>query len=86
LRSRLNARIGVTGIPGRFVATLWFCAAVGAAAGWGMRILTAGRNHLVAGLLVLATYGVVYLAASLIAGVPEARTALARVGVRGARR
>ena len=82
LRSRLNARIGVTGISGRFVATLWACAAAAAAAGWGIRVLTEGRNHLVAGLLVLATYGVIYLGASLVAGVPEARTALSRVGLR----
>lgn len=86
LRSRLNRRIGVTGIASRFVGVLWLCAAIAAAAGWGMRVLTAGRNHLVAGLLVLATYGVVYLAASLVAGVPEARTALARLGVRRGRR
>ena len=86
LRSRLNRRIGVTGIASRFVGALWLCAAIAAAAGWGMRVLTAGRNHLVAGLLVLATYGVVYLAASLVAGVPEARTALARLGLRGGRR
>lgn len=86
LRSRLNRRIGATGIASRFVGVLWLCAAIAAAAGWGMRVLTAGRNHLVAGLLVLATYGVVYLAASLVAGVPEARTALARLGVRRGRR
>jgi len=82
LRTRLNARIGVTGIPSRFVGSLWLCAAIAVAAGWGVRTLVAGRNHLVGGLLVLATYGVVYLAGSLVAGVPEARTALARVGLR----
>jgi len=82
LRSRLNARIGVTGLPGRLVFTLWSCAAVAAAAGWGVRVLTAGRNHLVAGLLVLGTYGVVYLAATVVADVPEARATLGRVGLR----
>ena len=85
LRSRLNARIGTTGVPSRFVALLWLCAAIAVAAGWGVRMLTVGRNHLVGGLLVLATYGLVYLAASLIAGVPEARSAVARVGVRRGR-
>jgi putative peptidoglycan lipid II flippase len=86
LRSRLNARIGVTGIPARFVATLWLCAGIAVAAGWGMRVATVGRNHLVAGLLVLATYGVIYLGTTLLAGVPEARTALSRAGLRGNRR
>ena len=86
LRSRLNARIGTTGVSSGFVASLWLCAAIAAAAGWGVRVLTAGRNHLIAGLLVLAAYGLIYLGASLVAGVPEARTALARVGLGGARR
>lgn len=81
LRTRLNARIGVTGVPSRFVGSLWLCAAIAAAAGWGVRVLVAGHNHLVGGLLVLATYGLIYLGASFIAGVPEARTALARVGL-----
>jgi putative peptidoglycan lipid II flippase len=79
LRSRLNARIGVTGIAGRYVATLWGCAALGVLAGWGIRVLTSGRNHFVGGLLVLGGYGAVYLAATAIAGVPEARALLARV-------
>lgn len=82
LRTRLNARIGATGVSSRFVGSLWLCAAIAAAAGWGVRTLVAGRNHLLGGLLVLATYGLVYLAGSLVAGVPEARTALARVGLR----
>jgi putative peptidoglycan lipid II flippase len=82
LRSRLNARIGTTGVPARFVALLWLCAAIAVAAGWGVRMLTVGRNHLLGGLLVLATYGLVYLAASITAGVPEARSAVARVGLR----
>ena len=86
LRSRLNRRIGVTGIASRYVASLWLCAAIAAAAGWAVRILTTGRNHLLAGLLVLATYGLIYLAATMLAGVPEARTALARLGVGGKRR
>jgi putative peptidoglycan lipid II flippase len=79
LRSRLNRRIGETGVSGRFVAMLWGCAAVGVAAGWGVRVLTAGRNHFVSGVLVLATYGLVYLAATGFAGVPEARALFARV-------
>jgi putative peptidoglycan lipid II flippase len=82
LRSRLNARIGTTGVPSRYVGLLWLCAAIAVAAAWGVRVLTVGRNHLIGGVLVLATYGLVYLAASLVAGVPEARSALARVGVR----
>jgi putative peptidoglycan lipid II flippase len=79
LRSRLNARIGETGVAASFIASLWGSAAIGVAAGWGMRYLVAGRNHLIGGLLVLATYGVAYLAATIAIGIPEARALLTRI-------
>jgi putative peptidoglycan lipid II flippase len=79
LRSRLNRRIGSTGLEARFVTLLWACAAVAAAAGWGMRIVTEGRNGFVGGVLILAVFGLVYLASTALAGVPEARGLLARV-------
>lgn len=79
LRSRMNRRIGSTGVPGGFVGTLWASAAVAVAAGWGVRTLTTHQNRFVGPVVVLATYGVVYLAMTLAVGVPEARTALARI-------
>jgi putative peptidoglycan lipid II flippase len=79
LRSRLNQRIGVTGLDARFVALLWGCAAAAVAAGWGMRFVTAGRNGFVGGVIILATYGLVYLAATTIGGVPEARALVERI-------
>ena len=79
LRSRLNRRIGPTGLPIRFVASLWAAAAVAAIAGWEMRSLMSGRNLYVAGVLVLGTYGAVYLAMSIVFGIPEAGAMIARV-------
>ena len=79
LRSRLNARIGPTGAALPFVLTLWGCAAIAVGAGWGVRLLVAGRNHFLGGVAVLATYGVVYVAATIVARIPEARALLARV-------
>jgi putative peptidoglycan lipid II flippase len=79
LRSRLNRRIGVTGLPGRLVATLWAAALAGAIAGWGVRVLTGGAPGFVSRALVLAVCGGVYLVATLALGVPEARSALRRL-------
>lgn len=79
LRSRMNRRIGVTGLPGRYVASLWAAALVGAAAGWGMRVLVAHQTPFVTRVLVLATYGAIYLLATIALGLPEAARVVARL-------
>src|SRR5262249_45981608 len=73
LRSELNRRIGTTGLPSGFVATLWGAALAGAAAGWAMREYGTGASTFVTRALVLLVVGVVYLLATLALGVPEAR-------------
>jgi putative peptidoglycan lipid II flippase len=79
LRSRMNRRIGVTGLPPRFIASLWAAAVVGAAAGWGMRAVTAHQAPFVARVLVLVAYGTIYLLTTVALGVPEAGRAIARL-------
>jgi putative peptidoglycan lipid II flippase len=78
LRSRLNKRIGRTGVPARFIMSLWGSAIVGVLAGWEMGRLTEGRG-LIGGVLVLTTFGVVYLLMTIALAVPEASAALDRV-------
>jgi putative peptidoglycan lipid II flippase len=79
LRSRMNRRIGATGLPPRFIASLWAAAIVGIAAGWGMRALATHQAPFVARVLVLAAYGAIYLVTTVALGVPEARRAIARL-------
>jgi putative peptidoglycan lipid II flippase len=79
LRSRLNQRIGHTGLPASAAVQLWGAAAVGAAAGWGMRLMANGQNKYVEGFLVLGAFSAVYLGATIALRVPEARTALRRI-------
>lgn len=79
LRSRMNRRIGVTGLSPNFVASLWFAAAVGAAAGWGMRTLSAHQAPFLSRVLVLATYGAIYLLMTVALRVPEAASMIARI-------
>ena len=78
LRSRLNRRIGETGVPARLILSLWTAAIIGAAAGWEMRRLVAGQNRMLGEVLVLGTFGVVYLLTTFALRIPEARTALDR--------
>ncbi len=79
LRSRLNRRIGATGIPLRVLASLWTAASFAAAAGWGIRLLTAGLGVRAGGLLVLGTYALVYVFLAYALGVPQAKTFLGRL-------
>jgi putative peptidoglycan lipid II flippase len=79
LRSRLNRRIGETGLPGRLLLSLWGAAAVAALAGWEMRGLTTHLLRIAGDPLVLATFGVVYLLVTIALGVPEVGTLFARL-------
>ena len=94
LRSGLNARIGRTGLRIPVAAKLWLAAGIAAAAAWGVRGLlpnvmggaTLGVAHLFPGaamvafaVLVLAAYGMAYLAASAALGIEEVAQVTAKV-------
>ncbi|MEO7963093.1 MAG: murein biosynthesis integral membrane protein MurJ [Gemmatimonadaceae bacterium] len=79
LRRAVGTRIGMVKISFASLVTLWGCALVGAAAGWGVRLLLHTSPWLVGGGAALATYGVVYGATAVAVGVPEARSLMARI-------
>ncbi|MES1255998.1 MAG: murein biosynthesis integral membrane protein MurJ [Acidobacteriota bacterium] len=85
LRTSLNARIGRTGLPGDYVVKLWGAAAAGAAAGWAVKLVLPPLHPMAAAVAVLVPYGLVYLGATWVLGIPEASSALGRV-VRFSRR
>ncbi|MGH7689375.1 MAG: lipid II flippase MurJ, partial [Gemmatimonadaceae bacterium] len=72
LRSRLSARIGVTGLPGRFVITLWGLAVASAGIAIAVQRATVGWGRMAGGVLVIAVYGTAYLAGAVVLRVPEA--------------
>ncbi len=87
LRSALGHRVGPTGLGAAFQARLWASAVAAALAAWAFgRLawapLVAGGGalaHPIAVAVVLAgIYGVVYFAAAVALGVPEARRTLGR--------
>jgi putative peptidoglycan lipid II flippase len=93
LRRTLNRRIGPTGLSAPFMLKLWAAALLCAAAGWGLKYLTATLHPVFLAATVLLPYGLLYFAATYVMRVPEARSVLdkfrrplARVLGRGANR
>jgi putative peptidoglycan lipid II flippase len=78
LRSRLNRRIGRTGLPGQYVAVLWLSAVVAAGVGVLVRWWAPTLQRFVLAVAALGAFGVIYGLLTLMMRVPEARGLLAR--------
>jgi putative peptidoglycan lipid II flippase len=79
LRRSLNARIGQTGLPASYVVALWASAIAGAAAAWAVKLTFFPPHPILAAILILGPYGIVFLSATIALGIPEARSALGAV-------
>ena len=85
LRRTLNRRIGSTGLQAILVVKLWACAALAAAAGWGVKLALGLRHPKPFGAAILLTYGLTYLASTYLLRIGES-SELVRRGLRLARR
>jgi putative peptidoglycan lipid II flippase len=79
LRRTLNQRIGRTGLPAVFVAKLWTAAAVGAAAGFALKLILPRLHPIPVAIIVLGVYGVLYFAVAAAFGLPEAHAVLKKL-------
>jgi putative peptidoglycan lipid II flippase len=79
LRNSLNKRIGKTGLPLIYSAKLWLGALLGAALGWGLKLLVAGWHPVPLALVVLGGYGACYFLVGYMLGVPQAQTIIRRI-------
>jgi hypothetical protein len=79
LRATLNARIGRTGLPVRYVASLWGAAAAGATIAWAAKLTLPSMHPVLTGVFVLGPYGIVFFVVALALRIPEASAALSRV-------
>jgi putative peptidoglycan lipid II flippase len=79
LRGTLNRRIGRTGLPSSFVAKLWGAAVAGAAVAWSVKLVLGPQHPIVAAMIVLGLYGVVYFGVTYGGGIVEARAVLGRL-------
>ena len=71
----MNARIGKTGLETSFMAKLWTAAIAGAAAAWAAKLWIPPLPPVVAALLIIGPYGVVFLGATAALGIPDAWSA-----------
>jgi putative peptidoglycan lipid II flippase len=79
LRRTLNARIGSTGLPAAYVVKLWLASGSGAALAWAIKVALRPANPLIAAILILAPYGLVFFAVALALRIPEASRVLGRL-------
>jgi putative peptidoglycan lipid II flippase len=84
LRRTLNRRIGDTGLPASLVARLWASAAIGAAAGWAVKlpldhVAIAHHRAQIVAVPILGVYGLTYFAATYVLGVEECVRTLQRL-------
>ena len=79
LRSSLNKRIGKTGLALTYSAKLWTGALIGAALGWGLKLLVAGWHPIPLAIVVLGGYGTCYFAVTFLFGVPQSQTIIRRL-------
>lgn len=79
LRRTMNRRIGVTGLHAWFVTRLWLSAGTAAAVGWGIKLLLPAHRPLVAGVLIVAAYGLVYFGVTSLLRIPESQRMVRRV-------
>jgi putative peptidoglycan lipid II flippase len=78
LRWAMNRRIGHIPFAATYFAKLWTSAIVAAIVGWGLRLSLHPQRPLVAAVVILVPYGLVYLGLTALVGVDEALGLLRR--------
>jgi putative peptidoglycan lipid II flippase len=79
LRHTLNSRIGHTGLPVDYTIKLWSAAIAGAIVAWFMKLALPPMHPILAAILILGPYGIVFLGATLVLRITEASAALSRI-------
>lgn len=78
LRRALNQRIGRTGLRPSYLAKLWAGAFLGAAIGWGIKLMLPAVHPIIAAALVLVPYGLAYFGLTALLKVTEAKSVVSR--------
>jgi putative peptidoglycan lipid II flippase len=79
LKRGLERRIAAPGVPPAYLARLWSAALLGAAAGMAIWYFTPAVPPIIRAALVLTPYGAIYLGATTLMAIPEARSLFRRV-------
>jgi len=78
LRRTMNRRIGRTGLPASYVGKLWTAAIAGAAAAWAVKLSIPALPPVVAAVLIIGPYGLIFFVMTFALRIPEASTAVGR--------
>jgi putative peptidoglycan lipid II flippase len=78
LRHALRSRVGSFSVPVAFLFRLWSIATVSAALAYPLKFLVAGRP-VVAGIVILPFYGLLYLGGARYLRIPEANALIGRM-------
>ncbi len=79
LRRTLSARIGAAHLPRWFLPRLWAAALAAAAVAWVAKLAFHLRSPVAEGLVVLVPYAATYLGATVLFGLPNARSLTTRL-------
>jgi putative peptidoglycan lipid II flippase len=66
LHRGMNTRIGRTGLPASYVAKLWTAAIAGAAAAWAIKLSIPSMPPVVAAVLIVGPYGLLFFAVAFL--------------------
>jgi putative peptidoglycan lipid II flippase len=78
LRGSLRRRVGAFSIPRMLVVSLWGSAASSAALAYPLKFWLSG-HPLIAGIVILPFYGLLYVGATLLLRIQEANVIVARL-------
>lgn len=78
LRRKLNQRIGRTGLAASFVIRLWIGAILGAALGWGIKLVIPPLHPIIVAGLVLVPYGLCYFGITALLKISESKAVIGR--------
>lgn len=79
LRQGMNLKIGRTEFPKPYFAKLWVAAVIAAAVAWGVKLGLPQLKPWIAGVLILAPYGAVYLGCTVLMGIEQASGLMRRM-------
>lgn len=82
LRSRLNARVGRTGLPWLFTLSLLGAAFVAGGGAYLVKVSFGDMHRIVLAIAALGTFAIIYGAVTLAMGIPEARALTEKVSRR----
>jgi len=79
LRRKLNMRIGKTGLPPSYLLKLAVSAIMGAVGAWIMKLVLPAVHPILAAIVILGVYGLVYFGMSVALKIPEMSSVLSRL-------